>query len=64
LAGLVDGNPGQVLTQLYGIGVTILWVGIMTFILLKIIGLMVLLRVGQQQEVEGLDITQHGESLQ
>lgn len=64
LAGLVDGNPGQVLTQLYGIGVTILWVGIMTFILLKIIGLMVPLRVGQQQEVEGLDITQHGESLQ
>ncbi|MGE3145501.1 MAG: ammonium transporter, partial [Pseudorhodoplanes sp.] len=49
LAGLVDGNPGQVLTQLYGIGVTILWVGIMTFILLKIIGLMVPLRVGQQQ---------------
>ena len=64
LAGLIDGNPGQVLTQLYGIGVTIVWVGIMTFILLKIIGLMVPLRVGQQQEVEGLDITQHGESLQ
>jgi Amt family ammonium transporter len=64
LAGLIDGNPGQVMTQIYGIAVTIVWVGVMTFVLLKIIGLMVPLRVGQQQEVEGLDITQHGEALQ
>jgi Amt family ammonium transporter len=64
LAGLIDGNPGQILTQLYGIAVTIVWAGAMTFILLKVIGLLVPLRVGQQQEVEGLDITQHGEALQ
>jgi Amt family ammonium transporter len=64
LAGLIDGNPGQVMIQIYGIAVTIVWVGVMTFVLLKIIGLMVPLRVGQQQEVEGLDITQHGEALQ
>jgi Amt family ammonium transporter len=35
-----------------------------TFVLLKLIGVMVPLRVSQQQEVEGLDITQHGEALQ
>jgi Amt family ammonium transporter len=64
LAGLIDGNPGQILTQLYGIAVTIVWAGAMTFVLLKVIGLLVPLRVGQQQEVEGLDITQHGEALQ
>ena len=63
-AGLLEGNPGQVLTQLYGIAVTLVWCGAVTFVLLKLIGFMVPLRVSQQQEVEGLDITQHGEALQ
>ena len=63
-AGLLEGNPGQVVTQLYGIVVTIVWCGAVTWILLKIIGFLVPLRVSQQQEVEGLDITQHGEALQ
>jgi Amt family ammonium transporter len=63
-AGLLEGNPGQVLTQLYGIAVVTLWCGVGTFILLKVIGFLVPLRVSQQQEVEGLDITQHGEALQ
>ena len=63
-SGLLEGNAKQVLLQLYGIGVTIAWSGILTFVLLKVIEFMVPLRVSQQQEVEGLDITQHGESLQ
>jgi Amt family ammonium transporter len=63
-SGLLEGNAQQVVIQLYGIGVTILWSGILTWVLLKLIGLMVPLRVTQQQEVEGLDITQHGEALQ
>ena len=62
--GLVEGNGKQVLIQLYGVVVTIVWSGAITWILLKIIDLIVPLRVAQQQEVEGLDITQHGESLQ
>jgi Amt family ammonium transporter len=63
-AGLIDGNAQQVVTQLYGIAATIAWSGIGTFVLLKLIGVMVPLRVSKQQEVEGLDITQHGEALQ
>jgi Amt family ammonium transporter len=62
--GLLEGNPGQVLIQLYGIAATLVWSGGVTFILLKVIALIVPLRVSQQQEIEGLDVTQHGEALQ
>jgi Amt family ammonium transporter len=64
IAGLLEGNPAQVMTQAYGIVVTLVWCGAVTFVLLKVIGFLVPLRVSQQQEVEGLDITQHGEALQ
>jgi Amt family ammonium transporter len=62
--GLLDGNPGQVLTQLYGIAATIGWSGFATFVLLKLIGAVVPLRVSKESEMEGLDLTQHGEALQ
>lgn len=63
-AGLLDGNAKQVLIQLYGVAVTIAWSGIATFVLLKIIGLVVPLRVSKESEFEGLDLSQHGEALQ
>jgi Amt family ammonium transporter len=63
-SGLIDGNPKQVLTQLYGIGVTLIWSGGITFVLLKLVGVFAPLRVSLQQELEGLDISQHGEALQ
>jgi Amt family ammonium transporter len=50
--------------QAYGVAVTIVWSGAVTWLLLKVISFMVPLRVSQQQELEGLDITQHGEALQ
>jgi len=62
--GLLEGNPGQVLTQAYGVAVTILWAGVMTWVLLRVIDLFSPLRVSQQNEIEGLDISQHGEALQ
>ena len=62
--GLIEGNARQVLIQAYGVAVTLIWSGVLTFVLLKIIGFMLPLRVSPQQEVEGLDITQHGEALQ
>ncbi len=62
--GLIEGHPQQVLIQLYGIGVTLLWSGAATFVLLKLVGVFAPLRVSQQQELEGLDISQHGEALQ
>jgi Amt family ammonium transporter len=63
-SGLLEGNARQLLLQVYGIAVTLVWSGVITFVLLKVVDLMVPLRVTTQQEVEGLDITQHGEALQ
>ncbi|MBN8980197.1 MAG: ammonium transporter [Rhizobiales bacterium] len=63
-AGALEGNPRQILIQLYGIAVVFVWTGGMTFTLLKLTDAMAGLRVSQEQEVEGLDITQHGEALQ
>ena len=63
-SGLIEGNPQQLLIQLYGVAVTLLWSGAVTFILLKLVGAFVPLRVALQQELEGLDISQHGEALQ
>jgi ammonium transporter, Amt family len=62
--GLLEGHAQQVLIQLYGIGVTLLWSGAVTFVLLKLVGVLAPLRVSLQQELEGLDISQHGEALQ
>jgi ammonium transporter, Amt family len=63
-AGLLAGNAGQLPVQLYGIVVTFLWSGIATALLLKLISAYVPLRVDKQSEIEGLDVTQHGEALQ
>jgi ammonium transporter, Amt family len=63
-AGLIDGNPRQLLIQLYGIAVTLAWSSGMTYLLLKLVSAFVPLRVSKEQELEGLDISQHGEALQ
>jgi Amt family ammonium transporter len=63
-SGLLEGNVQQVLIQLYGIAATIAWSGVGTYVLLKAIAFLVPLRVSQQSEIEGLDVTQHGEALQ
>ena len=46
---------------LYGIGATIVWSGLATFVILKIVDAAFGLRVGEEEEVEGLDINLHGE---
>ena len=63
-AGLIDGNPKQVLIQLYAIAATIAWSGLATFVLLKLIGAVIPIRVSKEAEFEGLDLSQHGEALQ
>ncbi|TWT02699.1 ammonium transporter [Reyranella sp. CPCC 100927] len=63
LAGLIDGNAGQVLTQIYGAAVTILYCAVATFIILKVVDVIIGLRVDPEQEVEGLDINLHGETV-
>ncbi len=59
--GLIDGHPGQVLNQL--IAVVIAWVlaGVVTVIILKIVDVVVGLRVEAGEEIQGLDLSQHGE---
>jgi Amt family ammonium transporter len=46
------------------VAVTLVWSTGMTFVLLKLVGAFVPLRVSREHEMEGLDITQHGEALQ
>jgi Amt family ammonium transporter len=63
-AGLLEGNGRQVLIQLYGVVVTLAWSGVVTFVLLKVIGFFLPLRVREEDERIGLDVSLHGESLQ
>lgn len=62
-AGVLEGNTGQLLIQATGVGVTIGYDAIVSFILLKAIDWTLGLRVKEEQEREGLDITQHGEQV-
>ena len=60
--GLFFGNPGQVLIQLKAISYTLVWSGGVSFILLKLIDATVGLRVSEQDERIGLDLTDHRET--
>jgi ammonium transporter, Amt family len=62
--GLLEGNPGQVLIQIWGITATIVWCAVATFVILVIVNILVGVRVSQAVEVEGLDVNLHGEVVQ
>mgnify|MGYP001231810348 CR=1 FL=1 len=62
--GLLEGNAGQVLIQLEGIVATMVYCAIATFVLLKVIGAVMGLRVDEETEVGGLDYNLHGETVQ
>jgi Amt family ammonium transporter len=59
--GALYGNVAQVGYQAAAVGTAIVYSGVMSFVLLKLIGLFMPLRATKQDESEGLDITQHGE---
>jgi len=63
-SGLIDGNPHQVIIQLYGVVVTIVYDVIASLILLKLVDVTVGLRVDAEVEREGLDLALHGEAVQ
>jgi Amt family ammonium transporter len=63
-AGLLEGRPQLLLIQLYGAAVTLVWSAGITYVLLKLVALFVPLRVSREHELEGLDLSQHGEALQ
>jgi ammonium transporter, Amt family len=60
----ISGATGSVLLQLKGVSATLIWSFVWSLIILKLIDLTIGLRVTADEEREGLDITQHGESLE
>jgi Amt family ammonium transporter len=52
---------GQLISQAWGVGITILWSGIVSFVLFKLIDMVIGLRVAEEAEREGLDTATHGE---
>ncbi len=59
--GAIDGNWHQVLNQLIGVGIAWGLSIVGTLVLLKVVDMVVGLRVTREEEIEGLDVTQHGE---
>ncbi|HYD70769.1 ammonium transporter [Azospirillum sp.] len=62
-AGLLEGNAGQVWTQIYGIAATIVYSAIGTAVLLKVVDVIMGLRVDEDVERDGLDLALHGETI-
>jgi ammonium transporter, Amt family len=62
--GLLDGNPGQIMPQIYGVLATVIWSGVVSLIILKVIDATIGLRVSQDVERDSLDLQLHGETVQ
>ena len=61
-SGVAEGGPlTQLVIQLKGIGVIFLWTAVVSWIILKLIGFVTDLRVSEESENEGLDVTEHEE---
>jgi Amt family ammonium transporter len=63
-SGALEGNVGQIWTQIEGVAVTLAWSGIVTLVILIVVNMLIGVRVSQAVEVEGLDINLHGEVVQ
>jgi len=63
-AGLIEGNPHQVLNQIMGVAIVFVYDVIVTLIILKIVDMVIGLRVSEDVEREGLDLALHGETVQ
>ena len=60
--GLLYGSPGQLVIQAAAVGATVAYSAVMTFLILKVLGLFVGLRVPEHEEALGLDQSQHREA--
>ena len=60
----ISGSDGSVLTQLLGVGTTLIYGFVMSLVILKLVDMTIGLRVSADDEREGLDISQHGESIE
>ena len=52
----------QFITQAKGVGLTVVWSGVVSLVAFKLVDLLIGLRVNEEQEREGLDIASHGET--
>jgi ammonium transporter, Amt family len=59
--GLLEGNAGQLVNQLIGIAIAWALAIVGTLLILKVVDLVIGLRVPEEHEIQGLDLTQHGE---
>ena len=53
---------GQFIIQAKAVGITVVWSGVVAFISYKLVDLTIGLRVSEEEEREGLDVTSHGEA--
>jgi Amt family ammonium transporter len=59
--GVIEGHWGQLGNQAVGILIAIVLSVVGTFVLLKLVDLVIGLRMSPEDEMEGMDVTQHGE---
>jgi Amt family ammonium transporter len=60
-SGLIEGNWHQLLNQLVGVGIAWVLAIVGTLVILKIVDVVIGLRVSEDHEIQGLDLSQHGE---
>ncbi|NUX58335.1 ammonium transporter, partial [Paraburkholderia sp. JPY418] len=60
----IGGADGDVLLQLKGVATTLIYSGVVSFVLLKVIDAVMGLRVAEEEEREGLDLVLHGEAVE
>jgi len=59
--GLIDGNPQQVVTQIVAVSATIAYAVVATFVIVKVVDVVLGIRVPKSEEEVGLDLAVHGE---
>jgi len=59
--GLIDGNAGQVGVQLVAVGATIAYAVIATFVIVKLVDVILGIRISARDEEVGIDLSTHGE---
>jgi Amt family ammonium transporter len=60
-SGVIEGNAHQLLNQLVGVAIAWVLAIVGTLVILKIVDVVIGLRVSEDQEIQGLDLSQHGE---
>lgn len=59
--GLLEGNSAQIVYQLIGVLLTVALASVATYLILKVVDLLIGVRVSETEEINGLDASQHGE---